>query len=97
MSPFSAGGDTIAGLIVDTVPASSSAGSGFGSILGWVVSGPTYSRGAVKSLYSAFHLAGVDSLGRPYFCYMLIGFCGSFGLARATYIELTIGFHLFLL
>lgn len=24
-------------------------------------------RGALKSLYSAFHFAGVDSLGRPYF------------------------------
>ena len=26
-----------------------------------------FSRGAVKSLYSAFHLAGVASFGLPYF------------------------------
>ena len=81
---------------MDTASASSAA-SGFGSILGWMVSGPTYSRGAVKSLYSAFHLAGVDSLGRPYFCQMLVENGGPFGLARVTYIELAIGFHLLLL
>lgn len=82
---------------MDTASASS-AGSDFGSILGWMVSaGPTYSRGAVKSLYSAFHLAGVASLGRPYFCQMLVESRESFGLVRVTYIELAIGFHLLLL
>ena len=79
-------------------PASaSSAGSDFCSILGWMVSGPTYSRGAVKSLYSAFHLAGVDSLGRPYFCQILVEPCGPFGLTRITYIKLAFRFHLLLL
>ena len=95
MSPFSGRDPTVA-FAVDTAWASS-AGSGFGSILSWVVSGPTYSRGAVKSLYSAFHLAGVASLGRPYFCQVLVEPHRPFGLARVTYIELAIGFHLLLL
>ena len=95
MSPFS-GGDTIAGFTVGMALASS-AGSDCGSILGWMLSGPTYSRGAVKSLYSAFHLAGVASLGRPYFCQMLVEPRGSSGWGRVTYIELAVGFHFLLL
>ena len=31
-----------------------------------------FSRGALKSLYSAFHLAGVASFGRPYFYQLLV-------------------------
>lgn len=45
---------------------SSSVATGGSTCLGvWAV---PLSNGAVKSLYSAFHLAGVASLGLPYFC-----------------------------
>lgn len=55
-----------------------------------------FSSGALKSLYSACHFAGVASFGLPYFC----GSISQLGIekpVRNTYIKLAIRFHFLLL
>lgn len=69
--PLTVSGGTSTPICAPAVAASASAvtvGAGGISDLtvgAWMV---PFSNGALKSLYSAFHFAGVSSLGRPYFC-----------------------------